>query len=240
MEPHFIYCNGEMQKIWNQYGVFFSNKFCKFFSDSLELLFINKTGIKPSHKVTIAGFKQHNDIPMYIKGEISKLNLVLWNMPDFLHNLSFCWKSISGKIVSTDDEAFDAKDMECWLEGLQPALYWQQTATEKRSHPFTLKNLPFPVRVLGFDTYTSLTIQFRDATDTNQISKRIAAAIEKYNTESEGKQRANGVIHNFSSRLFEKKIEYRIDTGSAGILAINKIVAALKNVNGIEEMIIDC
>ena len=146
MENHFFYCTDSTKKIWNQNYVFFNQKFCVFLADVFEKIFVKETNIKPSSKVTIGNFKQNNERPMYEVGVVSKFNLVLWILPEFYDNISFCWKSKSGKIVYTYDEDFDENNLECWIENLKPALYWKEVATVKKNHPFDIKGLPYSIK----------------------------------------------------------------------------------------------
>ena len=76
MEIHFIYCSDEMRAVWNRHNIIISQKFCLFIADLFEKLLIKETNIKQSFKVTIGGFKQNNEKPMYEVGVVSKLNLV--------------------------------------------------------------------------------------------------------------------------------------------------------------------
>ena len=80
----------------------------------------------------MAGYKQRNNLPIYQPGLVSKLNLVLWIMPEYNDNIRFCWKSKTDKIITPTDEHFDEEDLECWLEGLKPNKYWAEVATEKK------------------------------------------------------------------------------------------------------------
>ena len=67
--------------------------------------------MRPSTKVTLAGYKQYNETPIYEPGPVSKLNLVLWIMPEYNDDISFCWKSKTGAIIQTTDEEFDEEDL---------------------------------------------------------------------------------------------------------------------------------
>jgi len=66
-----------MRNGFSRYNLSFSEQFCEFFSENFTGIFIKETGLKPSSKVTLAGYKQNNDLPMYQPGPVSKLNLVL-------------------------------------------------------------------------------------------------------------------------------------------------------------------
>ncbi|MDZ4795755.1 MAG: hypothetical protein SGI83_15860 [Bacteroidota bacterium] len=239
MEKHFFYCSEEMRKIGNKYGVFFSPHFCNYFNTNLKEIFYNATGLKASSKVTIGGFKQHNEVPMYQPGQVSRLNIVLWIMPQYTDNLSFCWKSKSGKIIQTTDEDFDESDLECWVEGIKAVEYWKEAATEKKSYPFQVKNLPYPVKVLGFGVHMGLTITLSNVANASTIILQLAEEIEKYNNKSGKKDGKDGYVHNSSASVEENKIDFRIDVGSASLDIIKNLLKALAKFSEVEEVVVD-
>lgn len=239
MEIHFFCCSDVIRNIYNKYNVFISPKFCIFFSKNLESLFINETGLKPSTKVTLGGFKQNNDLPMYEPGLISKLHLVLWIMPEFYDNISFCWKSKSGSIVSTFEEDFDENDLECWIDGLKPALYWKEVSTKIKEHPFQIKNLPYKLKVFGFGMNTNLTIDLNNNLNVNEIINKLYDCIEQHNLKSEMAERNYGIVHNYLATIKNNGIDFRIDVGSAGIVFIKKLLKILAKFSNVNAVIID-
>ena len=76
----FIYCEHEWggTKAFHLEGLIFSKNFCNFFAETFTKIFVNTTGLKPSSKVTLAGYKQRNELPIYQPGSVSKLILVIW------------------------------------------------------------------------------------------------------------------------------------------------------------------
>ena len=139
MKAEFYYCHNDyLRNGYKRYGLYFSQHFCEYFSKSFAALFFKETGLRPSTKVTLAGYKQYNETPIYEPGPVSKLNLVLWIMPEYNDDISFCWKSKTGAMIQTTDEEFDEEDLVCWMEGLKPSEYWNQVATEKKHIPFRL------------------------------------------------------------------------------------------------------
>lgn len=239
MQNAFFYCNETGRVIFEKYGLFFSIKFCEFFSKHFELLFFRETGIKPSTKVTIGGFKQDNDIPMYQPGAISKLNLVLWIMPNFLDNLNFCWKSKSGEIVKTTDEEFDENDLECWIENLKPDLYWKEVATEKKYFPFQVNDLPFKLKVFGFGVNMGLVIQLSKNIRIEEIIQKLYDTVENHNLKSENQGRKYGVVHNCEGIVENDMINFRIDVGSAGVVFIKKLLKELAHFEEVSEVVVD-
>ncbi len=188
-------------------------------------LIYKQAGLKPSSKVTLAGYKQQNDLPIYQPGIISKLNLVLWIMPEYNYNISFCWKSITGKIVKPTDEDFDETDVECWIEGLKPAEYWAYAGTEKKQHPFSSLTLSFDVFDFGVNMNLRL---YASASKYDLIVDNLNKTISAFNETSEGKDRKDGVVHNWAWQKEQNYINLSIDTGSAGLLIIKKILMQLK------------
>jgi len=162
MKHSFYGCENELERNYfarvsyftHQKPVAFSPKFCHFFSEKFEELFVSTTGIKPSRKIGILMPNRDDSRQLYEPGLVSRLNPVLWIMPDYFDDISFCWQSKTGNMVKPTDEEFDLSDLECWLEGLKPVEYWKQVATEKNIHPFKISNLPFELKVFGFGVNT--------------------------------------------------------------------------------------
>lgn len=228
MKAKFIGCDNEWGlKMFHLEGIIFSQSFCEYFANNFEEIFVKETGIKPSTKVQLGGFKQRNATPMYQPGLVSKLNVVLWIMPYYYDDISFCWKSKTGKIIKITDETFDANDLECWIENLKPAEYWKQVATEKKSHPFQIANLPYKLKVYEFGVDMELRIYVNNTHSIETIKNVISTTIETYNDVSEAKNRENGVVHNHHFEEDKPYLCLRIDTGSAGINIIKKILKAL-------------
>lgn len=238
MKYRFYYCDNEwLRNGFSRYELYFSQQFCEYFSEYFESIFFSETGLKPSTKVTLAGYKQRNDVPIYEPGSISKLNLVLWIMPEYNDNISFCWKSKTGKIIKPTDEFFDLEDLECWLEGLKPNKYWAEVATEKKTHPFQIANLPFDLKVFGFGVETELRIHASNKYDDIKLSA--SHTIQVYNDESESLNRKNGVVHNYKFIESEDYLCLRIDTGSAGIAIIKKVLKGLAKITDIKKVEVD-
>ncbi len=238
MKAKFYYCDNEWSRnFFQQEGVFFSLKFCEYFSNYFENIFYKKTGLKPSSKVTIAGYKQPNNSPFYQSDSVSKLNLILWIMPEYNDNISFCWKSKTGKIIKPTDENFDEADLECWIEGLKPTEYWKEVATEKKDHPFKIGKIPYKLKMFGFGTDTVLRIYPNDKIEFDLFKAKISETINEYNEASEKNNRDKGVVHNVKFEKENELLNVFIDTGSAGIEIIKKILKALtkfKSINRIE------
>lgn len=238
MKYRFYYCHDYWTRnFFQQEGVFFSKKFCEFFAASFENIFLKETGLRPSTKVTLAGYKQQNDTPIYQPGSVSRLNLVLWIMPEYNDNISFCWRFKTGEIVKPTDENFNEEDLECWIEGLKPLEYWKQVATEKKEHPFQIANLPFELKVFAFAVEMELRIYAQN--DYEKIKTIVGNTIQLYNETSEKNKRKNGVVHNYKFIEEESFLSLRIDTGSAGIEIIKKILKVLAKTTDIKKVEVD-
>lgn len=241
MRNQFYYCDNEhLRNGFKHLGVYFSEAFCDFFSTKLEQVFFAATGLRPSSKITLAGFKQENDRPFYEVGRVSRLNVVLWIMPDLKSNISFCWQSKSGKIVATTDEKVDVSDLEYWIEGLQPAVYWQKVATEKRHHPFHFAKLPFQLKVIDFGENTRLIFELEDPSVWQVIKSTVSKTVEEYENVALNDYENYGVPHSVKFReVGNGQKEVQIDTGSAGFRVIKTILEALKSISGIRRITID-
>jgi len=241
MKNYFINCENEWggTKAFHLEGLVFSKVFCKYFSQNFTTVFSDFTGLQPSSKVTLAGYKQRNEIPIYQPGIVSRLNLVLWIMPEYNDDISFCWRSKTEKIIKPTDENFDEEDLECWIEGLKPNEYWKQVATEKKDHPFKIGKIPFQLKVFGFGTDTILRIYLKDKIEFDSIKAKIGETIKEYNEISEKKFRNKGVVHNVKFDSEERVLTVVIDTGSAGIEIIKTTLKALNKFTSIEKVEVD-
>ncbi|MDE3250716.1 MAG: hypothetical protein KGO82_18790, partial [Bacteroidota bacterium] len=229
-----------LQNGFRHLGVLFSQPFCQFFAAALEQAFFAATGLSPSAKVTLAGSKQHNDRPFYESGPVSRLNLVLWIMPEFTDNISFCWKSKTNRIVATTDESFDPADLIYWVEGLQPALYWKLVATEKKNHPFQSVKLPFALKVIEFGVDTNLIFDLKNTDLWPSLQSIISKVYEAYDEEGTRQYEKYGLPHSIRFTAPEAgRAMVRIDTGSAGTGIIKKILEAISAVPGIDCLTID-
>ena len=239
MKYKFFICELGLKEMWNEYGVFFSEKFCHFFSDSVADIIMSETGLSASSKLSLSSFRQNNDLPTYEKGIISVIRTRISILPEFHDNINFFWKSKTGRIVETTDKDFDENDLECWIEGLKPALYWKQVSKEKEDYPFKVKDLPFPVKVLGFGTHMGIEVKVPDALSNAEIINAVNSLVEKHNHVSELKERQAGVVHNLSARVENGSICFRIDNGSAGIMFVKKILKLLAMFSTVTEVILD-
>jgi hypothetical protein len=240
MKARFYYCHDEwLRNGFSRYGLFFSEAFCHFFSEKMEQLFFTSTGLKPSSKVTLAGYKQPNDLPIYQSGLVSKLNLVLWIMPEYNDNISFCWQSKSGKIIKPTDENFDESDLTCWIEGLNPDVYFQQLNSVSTDHPLKLNNLPYTLIVKGFGMHMGLEITLTDISLGEMIIHQLSEVAQKHNDVSEAKGRVNGVVHHCEGAVVEGMVRFRIDVGSAGVVFIRKLLKTLAKYPEVKEVVVD-
>jgi len=247
MKHSFYGCENELERNYfarvsyftHQKPVAFSPKFCHFFSEKFEELFVSTTGIKPSRKIGILMPNRDDSRQLYEPGLVSRLNPVLWIMPDYFDDISFCWQSKTGNMVKPTDEEFDLSDLECWLEGLKPVEYWKQVATEKNIHPFKISNLPFELKVFGFGVNTELRIYLKEGSIKEHIQDAIPKIIQLYNDRSEAKARKYGVVHNFKFVENEDFLCVIIDTGSAGVEIIKRILKSFAKISGIIKIEVD-
>ncbi len=239
MKPRFFTCEYALKDRWVEYGVYFSEKFCRFFSEKMETIMQRETGLSASNKFSLSSFRQNNDLPMYERGMVSVIRTKISILPEFYDNINFCWKSKSGKIVNTTDDDFDESDIECWIEGLKPLLYWKQLNKEEKNHPFNVRNLPYQLIVLGFGTHMGIEVEVSDDLVSPQLIQSITNLAEKHNRASELKERSSGVVHNLSATLGKGIINFRIDNGSAGVMFIKKILRELAKFPAVSKIVLD-
>lgn len=239
MKPRYFFCGEGLDNVWNQFGLFFSDKFCRYFSDNVERIIVSATGIKASYKVGLSLFPPQNGLPMYEPGPVSRINTAISILPMYYGYITFLWRSKTGKVVKTTDEDFDEEDLECWVEGIDAAEYWKQLNKKTESHPFTIKDLPFELEVIDFGTHMALDIELNGAEPNDKIKQALEECIEKFNSNSELKNREDGVVHNYSFSDEGDNLTLRIDTGSAGVAIIKKLLHVLKKIPGINKVKLD-
>jgi len=238
MKPRFFICSDVMRNVWNDYGIFFSEKFCCYFADNVERIIKRDTGLVASSRISLSAFRQNNDLPMYEKGEVSVIRTAISILPEFIDNINFYWKSKTGKIITTTDEDFDTEDLECWIEGLKPALYWEQVSSTVHNHPFQ-KDLPFKLIVHNFGTLMKLTIEVGNVNIAEIITGSLSKVIEQHNKKSEAQNRENGVIHSYHSQEKNGNIVFSIDLGSAGVPFIKKLLKKLSEFSEVQQVELD-
>ncbi len=248
MKAKLVYCENHWLRNYfaapyhfhpHQKPISFSKKFCEFFSENLDAQFVKITGILPSTKVTITRPNRDDSPQIYEQGIVSRINPVLWILPDYHDDISFCWKSKTGKIIKPTDEDFDVDDLECWVENLKPAEYWKQIGTAKKQHPFQSLKLSFELVVFEFGIETDLKIYCNPGTDHSVIRTAINDTIERFNSKSESLGRRYGVVHNYKFLSENDTTIVRIDTGSAGVGISKAILKALKKCEGIYKVEMD-
>lgn len=69
--------------------------------------------------------------------------------------------------------------------------------------------------------------------------KSIANTIQAYNDSSEINNRKNGVVHHYKFHEQQSLLCLQIDTGSAGIEIIKKILKSLATINAIKRVEVD-
>ncbi|HET8963552.1 MAG TPA: hypothetical protein VFM99_06630 [Chitinophagales bacterium] len=75
--------------------------------------------------------------------------------------------------------------------------------------------------------------------NSDEIKTGISKIIEAYNEASEANRRKDGVVHNYSFIEHEDFLCMRIDTGSAGIEIIRKLIKGLSKYSGVQKVEVD-
>ncbi|MFC4263887.1 hypothetical protein ACFOWM_13415 [Ferruginibacter yonginensis] len=239
MQIKFWYCNDEFRKIWNKYDVYFSEQFCNYFSDNVERIFLLQANIKPSNKIGLSVFKPYEIEKMYEIGEVSKIHTAISILPEYIGNITFCWKSKSGRIIKTTDEDFDEADLECWIEGLNASEYWAYIGGEKNSHPFTKMKLPYVLKVYNLYIQMCIKICCNTTNYHERITNALSTAIEKFNLKSDALNGEIGYPHNANASINGTTVNYNIDLGSAGLPLLKKLLKVLAKFDDVTEVSLD-
>lgn len=237
--PAFWYCDEWSLIAFKEYGLTFSHSFCSFYESKVSEIMLKEANLKPSTRVGLSAFYHEwvwQGRQMYEPGKVSRINTELSILPGFQDQIAFCWRTKSGNLVKPNDESVDEADLECWIEGLKPKLYWDYLNQQHNDYPFKVKNLPFPVVVKSFDTHCTLQIYLNDSSTIREMSNALSHAIEKHNLASEKKERADGVVHNSRSEIADNQLDFHIDLGSAGPVFIKKLLKVLAKFREVEKV----
>jgi len=234
-------CEPWYRSCFEELGLTLSESFCAYNVRMVSNIVQTEASLKPSSRVSLSLMRYTHewDWPgrsMYEPGEVSRINTALSILPGLHDPISFCWRSKSGKLVKPTDESFDEADLECWIEGLKPKLYWDYLNQVHNDYPFKVKNLPFPVVVTSFDTHCVLQIALRNPAVSEDIVLALSNTIEKHNLASEKKDRANGVVHNSWAEMDENLLCFHIDLGSAGPVFIKKLLRTLAKFEAVKKV----
>jgi hypothetical protein len=184
------------------------------------------TGLSPSPQITI-GISMTNGVRYYEpSAETSRLSFTLGIANTVGHDISFCWRSKSGKFISISDENFDEDDLECWMEGLTPEKYYEDLArlTNKRP-PFKVKNLPFELEIRDYAYEMNIYVTLNKQGLFDHINGDLDNIIVKFNDLAHARDigQAKGPVlqgvHNWKITLEEDgRILIYIDAASPDIL----------------------
>jgi len=204
-------------------SVKFSEHFYDFMDRKVVTLFKLGTGLSPSAQITITMGSQDRGIKFYeVENELSRINIVLYIADGIGHEISFCWKSKSGKLISIADE----EDLECWMEGLTPKKYYEELAADvdKRA-PFKMKNLPFELEIRNYAYTMHVYVTINEKGLFNSISETLNHIFLKFNQLADERERGKNAgpilqaVHNWKIELEKDgRLLIYIDAASPDIL----------------------
>jgi len=228
MATHFFSKSPRIRGWYNEAAsVKLSEHFYDFMDRKVVTLFKLGTGLSPSAQITITMGSQDRGIRFYeVENELSRINIVLYIADGIGHEISFCWKSKSGKLISIGDEEFDEDDLECWMEGLTPEKYYKElTAEVNKRLPFKMKNLPFELEVRNYAYTMHLYITVNEKGLFNSISETLNHIFVKFNQVADERERGKNAglilqaVHNWKIELEKDgRLLIYIDAASPEIL----------------------
>ncbi len=188
-----------------------------------------QTGIKVNKNIGL-GFNLYPDFYY----EADKLSVMSANViiNNYGNPATIKWESNSGRIYTLSDTDIDCDDIEFWFEGLDPLEYQKQLHANNEL-PFQLKNLTYElvVTALNMDMTIEMSLKEEQYANATKHLDNIDKMIDDYNNKSIKKDREDGVVHNWRRRIESDKLIYEIDTGSAGVLFLKKLLKHLSTLN---------
>ena len=175
--------------------------------------------------------------PIVETGEVSRLNINLYVNHNW-NPIVVLWKSKSGQIYKISDTDIDCNDIEFWFEKLDTELYIKQYYPNNQKLPFVLKT-PFEVIVTRLNIDCTVQVIFKKGYEENceAVIKKTYDFIDKFNVDSEKKEREEGVVHNYSGKYVETNVVvFEIDLGSVGFSFFKKLLKFLSKIEGIDKI----
>jgi hypothetical protein len=151
------------------------------------------------------------------------------------HNWNYVgikWRSKSGRIYDIADEDIACDDVEFWIEGLEPDLYYKQLYPGDKL-PFKLKDLTYELVVNRLSLYASLEMTLKPGaqSDAEFIKDQVSHFIADFNLASEKKNLKYGAIHTAKGYIEDIKIVFELDLGTVGPGFYQKILKFLSRLN---------
>lgn len=152
--------------------------------------------------------------------------------------VKICWRSKSGKIYQLHDE-IDCNDIEFWLENVDVPLLYKQLYGPA-TLPFKLPATHYLLVIGSISISLELVITLKEEREKDLpfIDKEVNNFINRYNEQSEKKDRKDGVIHNWKTSIHQNDIEIEMDLGSAGAAFFKKLLKWLNGFEQIEKVVV--
>jgi hypothetical protein len=152
--------------------------------------------------------------------------------------IKVCWKSKSGIIYHLHDEV-DCNDIEFWLEGIDLPLLYQQLYGPT-TLPFKIPPVHYQLVVGSISISLDLMVKLKEAylNDIQEMETQLNTFIAGFNAKSEKKDRKDGVVHNWRTRIEGLQIIAELDLGSAGAAFFKKLLKWLNGFEQIEKVIV--
>jgi hypothetical protein len=245
MPSLFYNCKIVIESLKFQYSLLASEEFISCADKQLTEIFKNQTGINPGKNACISLTEHFIGAPIYttyllknneniLAGRKLMINLYInhhWNP------ITILWKSQSGIDYKLHDIIVDCNDIEFWFEHLDVSLYLKQFSPNNTEKQLQLKNLSFTLDIVTLNTDCSMLMTVKDGTQKEILINQLVDFIEKFNTNSEKKNRIYGIVHNSKATIENTStINFDIDLGSAGLPFLKKILKKISGLNSVEKI----
>jgi hypothetical protein len=147
--------------------------------------------------------------------------------------IKVCWRSHSGKIYHLHDEV-DCSDIQFWLENVDvPLLYKQLYGPTTLPFKLPATHYQLVIGSISIALDLALILKAGDEQAAILMDNELNTFIGHFNSQSEKKNRKDGLVHNWKTSIAGHIISVEMDLGSAGSTFLKKL---LKWLNGFEQV----
>lgn len=230
----FTFYEGMAPYLKNAFGVEVSTAFVLCMREHLTTDFEFKTGLKVNKNIEIV---YSREAFFYEKGELSRTQATIYVNNNWNDRAQIWWKSKSGRIYEMTDVEIDCSDIDMWFENLEPEVYYSQLYPND-PFPFKLKNLTYTLTInrIKTDCEVQLILKNDYEGQIETVLQGIYDFVNKFNEESESKDRQMGLVHNASGTIQENKIVLSIDLGSSGADFFKKLLTYFSSLAAFESV----
>ena len=221
---------------FSSYSLKITNSFLDCADKQLTEKFRILTGIKVDRNILLWPDKNSRDV--FADGVSSGIWISII-VNEHAKPVKLMWKSKSGEIFPPDHIVYDCDDLIFWLENID--IHWVYEKYLKSTIELKLPSkLTYTLEVYKINTHCQLKIDLlrKDKNSSQKFITLIDDFISAFNRASEADHRKSGVVHNWQRVVKHDRVYYEIDTGSAGLLFVKKLLVYFSELGMVDSAVL--